>query len=321
MVKWSSLLFGVLVWTACAGDDPASPPNDDDGPSLPTNFDFLPGTWNVTSRYLEDGVFVESQGVSIIESSLGARVLKERWVGTRAGGPVEMLALYGRSDFPGRWLVVRGDGERGTFDVLEGTFGSSITLSSRSDTRPDSGRERVTFDSVTSNRFLWRAERSEDAGASWTTYWTMVYQRAPAGTVQPVPPNPAPGCTAAAYHQFDFWVGDWDINGARNIIPSRLGGCIVEENWTGSESGTSFNMYDPRSQRWTQVWIDTNGNTLFMQGGLQGNEMVLQGPRVNPGIRITWTPLSGGRVRQFGQNSPDGGATWSTLYDLMYVPR
>src|SRR5689334_20818408 len=52
-----------------------------------------------------------------------------------------------------------------------------------------------------------------------------------------VPPGQA--CKAVGYHQFDFWVGNWDVHnadgslGGTNVVKSRLGGCVVEENWTG----------------------------------------------------------------------------------------
>ena len=37
--------------------------------------------------------------------------------------------------------------------------------------------------------------------------------------------------------------------------------------------------------------------------------------------RLTFTPLAGPRVRQFSQGTTDGGKTWSTEYDLIYVPQ
>ncbi|HET9037769.1 MAG TPA: hypothetical protein VFN45_16265, partial [Myxococcaceae bacterium] len=36
--------------------------------------------------------------------------------------------------------------------------------------------------------------------------------------------------------------------------------------------------------------------------------------------RLTFTPLPGPRVRQFSQGTTDG-KTWSTEYDLIYVPQ
>jgi len=37
--------------------------------------------------------------------------------------------------------------------------------------------------------------------------------------------------------------------------------------------------------------------------------------------RLTFTPLSGHRVRQFSEGTTDAGKTWSTEYDLIYVPQ
>jgi hypothetical protein len=317
------LVLAATSLVAC-GSDPVDPPiGGGDGPDPITSFAFLTGTWNVTSRWLEASGFTESQAVAVIASSLDGRVLKERWVGTRAGRMVELLSLYGRSDVGGQWIIARGDGDRGTFDVLQGSLGAArVALSSRTGTRPDAGRERIAFDSVTADRFLVTAERSTDGGATFATYWTMEYRRAPAGTILPAAPDPAPGCADAAYRGFDFWVGDWDVGGSRNMIPARLGGCIIEENWTSvSERGTSFNMYDARTERWSQVWIDTNDNSLFIQGGVQDGVMAMEWPLGSPSNRITWTPLGDGRVRQLGESSGNGGASWTTLYDLTYVLR
>jgi hypothetical protein len=27
----------------------------------------------------------------------------------------------------------------------------------------------------------------------------------------PAPPSPGAACTAAAFHQFDFWIGEWEV--------------------------------------------------------------------------------------------------------------
>ncbi|HSR42289.1 MAG TPA: hypothetical protein VLL48_08960 [Longimicrobiales bacterium] len=36
--------------------------------------------------------------------------------------------------------------------------------------------------------------------------------------------------------------------------------------------------------------------------------------------RITWTPLSGGRVEQRWDLSSDGGESWETVFRGIYVP-
>jgi hypothetical protein len=35
-------------------------------------------------------------------------------------------------------------------------------------------------------------------------------------------------------------------------------------------------------------------------------------------LRMTFTPIDANTVRQFGENSNDGGKTWTTAYDLTY---
>jgi hypothetical protein len=37
--------------------------------------------------------------------------------------------------------------------------------------------------------------------------------------------------------------------------------------------------------------------------------------------RMTFSQLPGGQVRQFGEQSVDGGKTWATSFDLVYTRR
>lgn len=319
---WARLLPVALLALqgACAGGS-TGVDGDEDPPPV-TSFDFLEGSWSVTSRYREGGgAFVETTGQATVGTDIAGRAIKEQWVGTRGGDPAEMRALVVPSDRPGRWVVARGDGAAGTFDVLEGLFvDSRIVLLSRPGTRPDGGMTRETYEEITDTAFTWRAERSDDGGSTWTEYWVLRY----AATGAPGPltgPADAVGCQADEYRQFDFWEGAWSVGASTNDLRSLLGRCILEESWSSpSETGTSFNMYDPRSGLWTQVWTDTNRNTVVIFGGIDGDRMILAGPRQNVLDRITWTPI-GPDVRQLGEVSGDGGATWTTAYDLRYTPR
>jgi hypothetical protein len=142
---------------------------------------------------------------------------------------------------------------------------------------------------------------------------------------------PAPPCAAAAFRQFDFWVGSWDVadsNGkpaGRNEISLEQLDCVVIERWRSVNGGTgmSMNYYDPKSQRWTQHWVGL-GLILTMTGELRGREMVLEGPLQNVRdrrvtiLRGTWTPLPDGGVRQHFVESADGGRTWSEWFDGYY---
>jgi len=156
-----------------------------------------------------------------------------------------------------------------------------------------------------------------------------------AGMPQPVLAqalSPLPCEEDARFQAFDFWVGRWDVfNGQQqlvgtNTIEKREQGCMLLEQWTGKGggTGTSMNFYDIAKAKWVQYWMAANGNAIWLEGGLKEGAMHLVGEwvtlngTVTP-LRGTWTPLPDGRVRQFFEQSTDGGATWTTWFDGYYV--
>jgi hypothetical protein len=138
-------------------------------------------------------------------------------------------------------------------------------------------------------------------------------------------------CSTPEFRQFDFWLGDWDVETvaapgtvSRNQITRAYDGCTVREEYTTpyGYAGTSLNFYDATRKVWHQTWIDNQGGGLFLEGGLRGRDMVLSTPADRAEIqRITWTPLDGGRVRQHWESSSDGGKTWVTAFDGLYTRR
>jgi hypothetical protein len=141
-------------------------------------------------------------------------------------------------------------------------------------------------------------------------------------------PQPRP-CAAPEHRQFDFWIGDWDVatpDGTvrgRNVIEAIEGGCALRETYTTGRGygGTSLNFYDVARGGWHQTWIDNQGSPLHLDGGLDGDRMVLRGEAGSALQRITWTPLADGRVRQHWESSSDGGASWTTAFDGYYRRR
>ena len=136
-----------------------------------------------------------------------------------------------------------------------------------------------------------------------------------------------PRCSSAEYRQFDFWLGEWDVtqNGkiaGRNNIRSILNGCAISEEWSGAGGfkGTSLNFYDAASKRWHQTWIDSQGQSLSLDGQLEGSSMVLQSAGAD-GTRhkITWTPIDDKTVRQLWQVQNAAGSEWKTLFDGRYA--
>ena len=124
-------------------------------------------------------------------------------------------------------------------------------------------------------------------------------------------------CRAPEYRQFDFWVGNWDIQtpaGAPNgvsIISSVLGGCAVLENFLGG-AGRSLSAYDDATGAWNQFFVSAGGGVLLLRGGFRSDSMILEEQR-GPTIRDvwTWTTLPNGSVKQHeqlfvGANPPFG---------------
>lgn len=142
-------------------------------------------------------------------------------------------------------------------------------------------------------------------------------------------------CADADHRQFDFWVGDWEVTDSAgttvygtNRVSREESGCLVHENWAGSRGGTgqSLNFFDPLKRQWEQVWVGSDGLVLQIVGHLKGASMVLEGEGMGPGGKVVrqraaWTPQADGRVRQFWEQSADGGATWTVAFDGWYRRR
>ncbi len=146
-------------------------------------------------------------------------------------------------------------------------------------------------------------------------------------------PGPGP-CSSVEFHQFDFWIGDWNVTadgqpaGTNSIHPIQ-NGCALKENWQGAGeggiSGTSFNIYDRARGQWHQTWVDASGTLLQLDGGLVDGAMILSGKRPTRDgkgtalHRISWTPNPDGSVRQLWEASKDDGGNWSVIFDGHYV--
>ena len=142
--------------------------------------------------------------------------------------------------------------------------------------------------------------------------------------------EPADACSDEKAHEFDFWIGEWDVfaNGklaGTNSIQPILDGCVLQETWSGSQgsAGSSLNFHNPQTGKWHQFWVWRNGTTLDLSGAFKDGKMILEGggqDRDGKKIRnrITWYDNQDGTVRQHWQQSPDNGKTWQTSFDGIY---
>jgi hypothetical protein len=140
---------------------------------------------------------------------------------------------------------------------------------------------------------------------------------------------PASACSAAEYRQFDFWLGDWVVQGGpkgdqlqgTSRIERSDNGCWLVEHWHSARGGdgTSLNAWDSQYKAWRQFWTGADGVVLRLEGGLQDGAMVMTGelPRAEGGVqlqKIRWTPGDDGSVEQRWETSDDAGASWQVAF-------
>ena len=131
------------------------------------------------------------------------------------------------------------------------------------------------------------------------------------------------------YREFDFWLGEWDVesNGqriARSSIQLVVDECVIFENYQAAGySGKSLSAWNGR--RWEQYYCDTAGGARFWTGALIDGKMVMTIELDQNGTkvlnRMTYSKEGPDRVRQFIETSTDDGKTWAAGYDGMYVRR
>jgi tetratricopeptide (TPR) repeat protein len=143
-----------------------------------------------------------------------------------------------------------------------------------------------------------------------------------------------PCAQALESRQFDFWIGEWDVQDTAGRVVGKssiqliLGDCVIYENWTsGNHSGKSFKAFDKDEGKWIQTWVDDQGDvTKFVNGEFKEHALHFDAKKKGADGKpidkhLTFFDLGDGRVRQFAELSSDGGKTWKTEYDLLYVRR
>ncbi len=174
-------------------------------------------------------------------------------------------------------------------------------------------------------------------GASWQPAFARDTQEALAhfqdqkNAAQAIPERNANPCGQTENRQFDFWVGEWDVtSGGRKIAESSIqriiGSCVIYENYSdpGGYTGKSFNFYDAVLKKWRQTWVDNGGNVSEFSGEYKDNAMHYEGEsHRRDGQRflrkMTVTRLDADRVRQYSEFSMDGGKSWKSNYDFLYL--
>ncbi len=146
-------------------------------------------------------------------------------------------------------------------------------------------------------------------------------------------PASSPPCTSEAYHQFDFWLGEWRVTdpdgqfAGHNSITREEAGCLLLETWTSANgsTGQSYNYYNPETDKWRQVWVSA-GALIDYQGGLsETGSMKLVGTITYhagaPSAPFTgeWTLNADGTVTQHFEQYNADTDEWVTWFTGIYT--
>lgn len=146
--------------------------------------------------------------------------------------------------------------------------------------------------------------------------------------------NPAanpPPCSQPETKQFDFWIGDWNLewsNGkGRNVITKTLDGCVVLENFDGTPAmplrGMSVSTYNARLGKWQQTWVDNEGGYLDFTGEYKDSKMVFQRTATINGKqmlqRMVWYDIMKDSLQWNWERSEDAGKSWTVLWKIKYT--
>ncbi|MGD8376646.1 MAG: hypothetical protein PVF68_10945 [Acidobacteriota bacterium] len=143
----------------------------------------------------------------------------------------------------------------------------------------------------------------------------------------------APPCASEEYHQFDFWIGEWEVwtdrirEAGGPPVHSRVSriadGCALLEEYNApwGYQGRSLTYFDRAAGVWRQTWVDSTATPSRQSGGLIGTSMVFQ-REAEDGLlhEMRWKPRSDGTIQQTWRVTHDGGKTWTIRFDGTYRP-
>lgn len=155
----------------------------------------------------------------------------------------------------------------------------------------------------------------------------------------PAPSAPPRPCLARPEsRELDFWVGEWDVARTGQPVPATPSrshvemsddGCVINERYETpiGYSGRSLNAYDANRKQWEQFWVDNAGGMHHYVGHAHDGNMYYEAEFVPPGQtepakhKMTFFNQGPDQVRQLGEQSTDGGRSWTVSYDLTYRRR
>jgi hypothetical protein len=154
----------------------------------------------------------------------------------------------------------------------------------------------------------------------------------------PEHPAAASPCDTPQHHQFDYWVGDWQVFNADtqqlvavDRVEKHSEGCIVQQNLTFVTdmyrrpgvnyrlAGIGVNRFD--GEAWLQIWADNQWGAIVLRGSPDATgSMIFTSiiPSRNRDLKITYEKRADGTVRNVEYVAPAGSGKWEKYGDLIY---
>jgi hypothetical protein len=273
--------------------------------------DFWLGEWDVASPA------GNREGQNRITRAAGGCALHEDWTDAD-GSSGESLFFYDRAAAAWKqaWATSAGGWKEKSEQPFDGGVRFAGTLP-----RSTGGAllDRTTLTTLPGGRVRQVIEQSADGGATWQA-WEGIYSRRP---------RPA----ACTNHDFDFWIGDWDVTvhakegeaKGTNRIEATHAGCVIEERFRAEGPGEPWAGHSISAFQdgaWRQAWVDDSGAFLAFRGGMQDGKMVLLGePRAGVRMRMVFSAIGRDALHWSWERSEDGEKSWTPVMTIDYRRR
>ena len=151
-------------------------------------------------------------------------------------------------------------------------------------------------------------------------------------------PPPQPSCSGSAFRQLDFWVGEWrlefDLPGGKTgaatnrITRDEYGGCVIAEHFHQPDTGLrghSVSLYDAKSSRWRQTWVDSEGDYLALEGGPVTGEphvfelRTIRSSESQPFARMIWLDVKPDSFTWRWQKRASDADAWKDAWEIRYT--
>jgi hypothetical protein len=142
--------------------------------------------------------------------------------------------------------------------------------------------------------------------------------------------------------EFDFWVGNWNLNWEYpdssaghgiNKIEKTLDGKVIREHFEALDKGpysgfkgTSLSVFNPNSNTWHQAWADNQGGYFNFIGDVSSGQRIFSTTRVQPDgqeiiLRMRFYDIEEDSLTWDWEQSTDGGKTWTSRWRIFYKRR